>query len=310
MQRLKAVRSKRVNLETSLSSMPSASSSPIKEIPATERAKSTKQPRVAMQPAGVTRPWAEPVKASTSSLQPQIGEFVVDEFARNLLHSINALKDRDLALFLRIMVQAVQKNDDKVRRADSLPNVNFAGVKQVIGMAHELPCDHIPFERPCQFAFKPEVGDGDVGELTGQSSGNTKSSDVGGSKKLCSGKMATPDESGITKVVQFAHEKLDSVHVKNRVFSELSFHFLVAGELELVLQENMSNEERWARLHFLRMLSYHCEYLDIEDIRDQYEATLKHIERGSHSWNDFKALEASMYTNLTFCTVKSRRGNR
>ena len=63
---------------------------------------------------------------------------------------------------------------------------------------------------------------------------------------LKSGKTVKPDESDIKKVVQFAHEKLDSVYVKSRVFSELSFHFLVAGELELILQDSILPEERLA----------------------------------------------------------------
>ena len=100
-------------------------------------------------------------------------------------------------------------------------------------------------------------------------------------------------------VVQYAHEKLDQVHVKNRVFSDLSFHFLVAVKIELLLQPNMKDMEKTARLHFLRMLCYHHEYLNIENLRDQYDATLN-IERGQSNWSDFKQLEAQMHSNLTF----------
>ena len=126
------------------------------------------------------------------------------------------------------------------------------------------------------------------------------SPEVGKHRKLKSGITTKPDESGIRRVVQYAHEKLDAIHVKNRVFSELSFHFLVAGELELILQDRIKQEEMLARLHFLRMLCYHKEYLNIDDIRDQYDANLKNIERGTHSWADYKELETQLHTNLTF----------
>ena len=64
-------------------------------------------------------------------------------------------------------------------------------------------------------------------------------------KKLKSGSTTKPDEAGIKKVVQFAHEKLDLVHVKNRVFSDLFFHFLVVGKIELILQESMRGRRSW-----------------------------------------------------------------
>ena len=65
----------------------------------------------------------------------------------------------------------------------------------------------------------------------------------------------------------------------------------MAGEIELILQESMRGEEKLACLHFLCMLCYHKEYLEVGDLRDQYDATLKNIERGSHGWGDFKELE-------------------
>ena len=132
---------------------------------------------------------------------------------------------------------------------------------------------------------------------------------MGSNKKLKSGCTTRPDESGIKCVVQFAHEKLDLVHVRNRVFSDLSFHFLVAGELELILQEGIDPVEMVAHLRFLRMLCYHHEYLDIEDLRDQYDATMKNIERGLNMWADFRELEMQMHTNLTFrATVNASEG--
>ena len=74
----------------------------------------------------------------------------------------------------------------------------------------------------------------------------------------------------------------------------------MAGELELVLQENMRRDKWLARLHFLKMLCYHREYVGIEDLRDQYDATMKNIERGISKWSDYRLMEGQMHSNLTF----------
>ena len=50
------------------------------------------------------------------------------------------------------------------------------------------------------------------------------SPDTGVTYKLKNGITNKADESGIKRAVQYAHEKHDPVHVKNCVFSELSFH--------------------------------------------------------------------------------------
>ena len=67
-------------------------------------------------------------------------------------------------------------------------------------------------------------------------------------------------------------------------------------------------DERLARLWFLKMLCYHREYLGTEDLKDQYDATLKNIERGTHAWGDYRDLEQQLHTGLTFrATVNTRQ---
>ena len=119
-------------------------------------------------------------------------------------------------------------------------------------------------------------------------------------KPLKSGILTKPDEAGIMKVVSYAHEKLSRVHVKKRVFDEIPFHFLVAGELELILDDNTSAEERLARLSILCTLAYHKHYLDVEDLKDQYDVVLKEVERGIAGWRDYDKLVSELHVNLTF----------
>ena len=105
-------------------------------------------------------------------------------------------------------------------------------------------------------------------------------------KKLCSGRVTKPDESDIMKPVKFAHEKLDTRHVKDRVFDKLSFPLLMAGEMELILQKDISKEEREARVCIARTLSYHKLYLGDEDLRLGYAAVLNKVEQGQEGWSN------------------------
>ena len=201
-------------------------------------------------------------------------------------------------------------------KAGSLPNVCLDGAP-VISSAIEVPSVHIPTQRGCVMQVKPKGGsimsDREASEKLGNlgqvdSEGMEDVAD-GEAHKLKSGNTTRPYEAGIKKVVQFTHEKLDPVHVKKSVFADLSFHFSVAGEIELLLQEKMKVEERIAHLHFLCMLCYHKEYLEVGDLCDQYDAMLKNIERGTHTWGDYKELEHLIHTNLTFrTTVIARDG--
>ena len=97
-------------------------------------------------------------------------------------------------------------------------------------------------------------------------------------KKLISGKCTRPDESDIQIVVKYAHEKLDSRHVQERIFDTLPFHLLVAGELELALLCNTPLDEREARVHIAKTICYHKQYLSDEDLCNGYDAVFKKIE--------------------------------
>ena len=223
------------------------------------------------------------------------------------MSSVKQFKDGQIEPFANLMAQTMKSQSQgdtvQLRKIESLPNVNFAS-EQILGTAIELPKSYIPTEKPCNVCIKLETSSGSLGLLHPEGD----SPEAKSVKNLKSWKMTKPDESGIKKVVQFAHEKLDPVHVSNRVFSDLPFHFLVAGELELILQDHIKPVERAARLHFLCMLCYHKQYLDISELRDQYDATLKNIERGTAGWAEFKDLERQLHTNLTFrATVKARQ---
>ena len=107
-----------------------------------------------------------------------------------------------------------------------------------------------------------------------------------GKKNIKSGKCANPDKVGLLKSVHYPHEKLNIQFVKERSFEKLSFHFLVAGEIELLLDQNnrMTLAEHNARLAIVKQLCYHREYLEIDDLRDAYDSVMKEIEQGQSDW--------------------------
>ena len=109
--------------------------------------------------------------------------------------------------------------------------------------------------------------------------------------------MANPDKVGIKWSVHYPHEKLELRFVKNREFDKLSFHNLVAGELEIILDETdkISVKEKEARLAILRAMSYHHEYLQIEELRDCYDSVMKEVEQGRSVWNRVLADKAHQF---------------
>ena len=105
-------------------------------------------------------------------------------------------------------------------------------------------------------------------------------------KKLVSGKCTKPDEADIKKVVRFPHKHLDSRHARNRCFDKLPFSLLIAGELELIAQEDITSNVRKARTAIARTLCYHKTYLDDENLRDGYDHILKKVKRGAQEWDE------------------------
>ena len=104
-------------------------------------------------------------------------------------------------------------------------------------------------------------------------------------KKLLSGKTTKPDEADIKKQIKFAHQKLDPRHAKERVFEKLTFPLLVAGELELALQDNISEEERRARVGIAKTICYHRKYLSEDELKIGYDIILKSVEQGQADWS-------------------------
>ena len=115
---------------------------------------------------------------------------------------------------------------------------------------------------------------------------NTNNPQGESTKKLVSGRCAKPDDTDIKVVVKYAHEKLDSRHIKEKIFDKLKFNTLIAGELELVDGHCNSEEEKNARIQIAKTLCYHKNYMEDDKLREGYEAILQQVEQGKLNWSD------------------------
>ena len=69
-------------------------------------------------------------------------------------------------------------------------------------------------------------------------------------------------------------------------FDSLNFNMMIAGEIEVITREGISNEEHEARLAIMKTLCYHKNYLSDEDLRTGYDQIMKRIKRGTQDWNE------------------------
>ena len=120
------------------------------------------------------------------------------------------------------------------------------------------------------------------------------------SEKLVSSILSKPDEVDIVKVVKYPHELLDMRHVRgeDRLFKKLNFELFCTGELEIIRRPGIKLEEHEARLSILNTLCYHSKYVTVEELKSQYDATMKSIERGVAQWSN--KLAEKLHSDLAF----------
>ena len=86
-------------------------------------------------------------------------------------------------------------------------------------------------------------------------------------------------------MVSYPHSKLNREYVQYKDFDQLPLHIFEAGEIETILR-TQGEGEKTARLRILLTCMYHAQFLDIGEIRDQYDVLMKGVERGELHWVD------------------------
>ena len=150
-----------------------------------------------------------------------------------------------------------------------------------------------------------ETSDSDSDEETDRrEKRNSKSS-----KKVKSGFYAKPSNSKIISNKLFAHVALDDEIGGEKDFDSLSFNLLVAGELEIILSNDISNKERDTRLKILRSLAYKHEFLSREEILKQYANFVKKVEKGKFRWgskSSIRCFEQQLLYNISIQSKKKQ----
>ena len=98
---------------------------------------------------------------------------------------------------------------------------------------------------------------------------------------------------------KYSHEKLDSRHIaeNKKEFNKLPLHLMIAGELEIIEREDITSEEKRARITIAKTLCYHKMYLQDDELRDGYDQMLKKVERGMQGWDPVLGEHLHEYLN-------------
>ena len=130
-----------------------------------------------------------------------------------------------------------------------------------------------------------------------------------GTNKSKSGLFAKAANARIVSSELFAHAALDAdFGVKDP--KDLSFHLLVAGELEIISDSSIKIKERETRIEVLKALAYKREYLSETETVKQYAGFMNKIEWGKFKWGSRKDLRTFEQQLMFSITVESRNGNK
>ena len=108
-----------------------------------------------------------------------------------------------------------------------------------------------------------------------------------------SGKEARVRDS-IIHALTWPHTALTFSYIsKNIDYNKLDFPLLVAGELSIIRNRNISDSERWGRMQLLERTAYHSKDYTWGATLSFHEAVLVEIERGVRSWesSDYRDIE-------------------
>ena len=91
---------------------------------------------------------------------------------------------------------------------------------------------------------------------------------------------------------------------------DLSFHLLVAGELEIITSQKIPQKERDTQLEVLKKLAYKSEFLSTSDIIALYANFLGKIEKGKFKWGCEHSLQAFEQQLVCNVSINNASGSR
>ena len=86
---------------------------------------------------------------------------------------------------------------------------------------------------------------------------------------------------------KWSHSHLQFEHVNKRVkFDELDFKLFIAGELEILSDDDLTPTERSGRLSLLKNIVYYYATYEFKGLKAFYAVWLREIELGKKKWSD------------------------
>ena len=102
-------------------------------------------------------------------------------------------------------------------------------------------------------------------------------------KKIKSGKEAKSTDA-VKLTLNWPHTALKYIGQKQLNYQDLDFASLVAGELEVINKDSISNEEKWGRIELLKATAYHSKTFAWPDVQNFHGSCLLEIEKGERKW--------------------------
>ena len=122
-----------------------------------------------------------------------------------------------------------------------------------------------------------------------------------------SGFYTKPGNSKLKSHELFAHVALDDNLGGDRTFESLTFNLLVAGELEIIDSQDVTEKEKKTRIKLLKLLAYKQEVLSKDEILNQYANFVRRVEKGKYRWGSKSSLR-SFEQQLLYCvSIEGRK---
>ena len=103
--------------------------------------------------------------------------------------------------------------------------------------------------------------------------------------KLMSGKLMRCNATDKVVQVCYPHTKLNREFTHVMEFDDLPLNLLAVGELELIVHTHDEIERR-DRTNILIMLLYYLQYLEVSDLKEQYDNLMKQVEHQEINWGN------------------------
>ena len=159
---------------------------------------------------------------------------------------------------------------------------------------------------------------GSQGDIDWQASSDensdTEDREKGPSRSKIKSGMVARQTDRVVRPQLWAHaEIMEELGGKNITFQELNFRQFVAGELEIVMEGNISRTEKRSRCELLRLMCYLHGIHDWRTVKGVYAYILAKIEKGRLHWGDNIASEvqwalARRGTNTTTTGQTKKKG--